>query len=312
MGMADRTPPTPDEYLSWRETFCNWQRWGEADELGTLNFVTDSVRVEAAHLVETGRIVGLARSVDTQPSAINPFPAHHMVACEGAGGLLDYVGMFIHGLATTHIDALCHIATSDGRVWNDHAMGAQGMPRDHSGTIDFWRNGISTRGVLYDIPRLRGTRYVEPGSPVMAWELLDAANNQRVTPQSGDAVVVRCGRGEYDNDHHEPTAGFGLPSGLHAGVLEFLHATEAALLLWDWIDAPADEQGLPALSTHGFPMHLHDIALPFMGLPLVDNAELEMLARVCEEHNRWTFQLTVAPLVISRGTGSPVNPIALF
>jgi hypothetical protein len=119
MGMADRTPPTPEEYQGWPEAFSNWGRWGDSDELGTLNLVTDTVRVAAAGLVRSGPAVSLARAVDTHPSPKNPFPAHHMVAAGGAGGLLDTVGMFIHGLATTHIEALAAVCVEHDR-WEFH------------------------------------------------------------------------------------------------------------------------------------------------------------------------------------------------
>jgi kynurenine formamidase len=312
--MRDRTPPTPEQYLQWAEQFSNWGRWGADDEMGTLNFVTDDVRRRAASLVQDGRCVGLGRPIDTRPSPSNPFPAHHFVAVEGSGGMLDYLGMFIHGFRQTHIDALCHLPTASGRFWNDHVAGPHGMPADHSGTIDYWRSGVTTRGVLYDIPRLRGAEYVEPGKPVMAWELLDAAAAQGVEPMSGDAVVIRCGRGRFEALHPHGMPGFGLPAGVHGGVAEFLHKHEAALVVWDWLDAPAADQGLPRIGAGGpdVQLHVHDIVLPYMGLPLVDNADLEGLSEYCSAAGRWTFQLIVAPLVIVRGTGSPVNPLALF
>ena len=175
MGLRERTIPSDEEYLSWRERFCNWGRWGADDENGTLNFVTDAVRISASGLVRAGRTVCLARPIDTFAGPANPYPAHHMVGCEGSGGMLDYIGMFIHGFTQTHIDALCHLRSHDNRYWNDKPVGALGMPAEHSGTVDFWNRGIVTRGVLYDIPRLRGTDYVEPGRPVMGWELYDAA-----------------------------------------------------------------------------------------------------------------------------------------
>jgi kynurenine formamidase len=312
LGLHDRTIPSDDEYLSWRTAFCNWGRWGRDDELGTLNFVTDDVRARAAALVRSGRTVSLARPIDTHPGPANPYPAHHFVACEGSGGMLDYVGMFIHGFTQTHIDSLCHLRTHDGRFWNDHPVGALGMPAEHSGTIDFWRDGIVTRGVLYDIPRLRGTDYVEPGHPVMGWDLLDAAAAQGVEPQPGDAVLIRSGHGRYFALHPDASPAFGSPSGVHATAVEFLHETEAALLCWDWQDAPTDQQGITNPLPIRVPMHVHHIVLPYMGMPIIDNADLEALADACAREGRWEFQFVCAPLVITRATGSPVNPLAIF
>jgi kynurenine formamidase len=312
MGLEDRRPPTADEYAAYRARFSNWGRWGDDDELGTLNLVTDDVRRAAAALVQTGRTVSLARPLDTHAGPANPFPAHHFVAVEGSGGMLDYVGCFVHGFTQTHIDALCHLSTLEGDVfYNGKPFGPGHMPRDHTGTVDFWRDGIVTRGVLYDIPRLRGTDYVAPGEPVHGWELADAAEAQGVEPRPGDAVLIRSGFGAY----HAATGtapGMGSAAGVHASCVEFLHATDAGLLGWDQQDAPIADQGIPNPVPIPIPLHVHHIVLPYLGMPIVDNCDLEDVARVCADLGRFEFQLVIAPLVITRGTGSPVNPIAVF
>ena len=312
MSLADRTGPTADEYAGWRKRFCNWGRWGADDELGTLNFVTAEVRAAAARLVESGVTVSMARPIDTFAGPANPYPAHHMIACEGSGGALDYVGLFIHGFTQTHIDSLCHLQTADGRFWNDKPVAKSMMPAEHSGTIDFWRDGIATRGVLYDIPRLRGTEYVQPGQPVMGWELVDAAAAEGVEPRAGDAVIIRSGRYRYDALHPDVRPSFGCPTGVHASAVEFLDETEASLLCWDWQDAPTDQQGIPNPATHPIPLHVHHMLIPYMGMPIIDNADLEDIAKACAAAGRWAFQFVCAPLVVPWGTGSPVNPLAVL
>jgi hypothetical protein len=88
--------------------------------------------------------------------------------------------------------------------------------------------------------------------------------------------------------------------------------TDAALLLWDWQAAPTEQQGLPNPVPIDHPLHVHNVALPYMGMPIVDNADLRPVARACADLGRCEFLLTVAPLVLEGATGSPVNPIALF
>jgi Putative cyclase len=313
MTLAQRTGPTAEEYAGWRERFCNWGRWGDDDELGTLNFITPELREAAARLVQSGRTVSLARPIDTFASPANPYPASHWIALEGSGGMADFVGLYIHGFTQTHIDSLCHLPTADGRYWNGKPIGSRGMPATHSGTIDFWRDGIVTRGVLYDIPRLRGTEYVQPGEPVMGWELTDAAAAERVEPQAGDAVIIRSGRYRYDALHPDQRPTFGCPTGVHASAVEFLYETNASLLCWDWQDAPTDQQGgVPNPAPYAIPLHVHHMVIPYMGMPIIDNADLEDIAKACAEAGRWAFQFVVAPLVVPWGTGSPVNPLGVL
>ena len=313
MALADRKPPTQAEYDAWRQKLSNWGRCGADDELGTVNFATPEVRRAAAGLVSTGRSVSLARPIDTHAGPRNPFPAHHFIPVPGSGGLVDYIGMFIHGFAHTHIDALSHIPTADGAsFYNGRPRCAETMlPAGPTSGVDFWRDGIATRGVLYDIPRLRGAPYVRPGQPVHAWDLEDAAARQGVVPRSGDAVIIRSGLDPY-LAAHPAGAGFASPAGVHASVLEFLWKHEASLLVWDMLEAPTADQGLANPIDIHTPVHVHCIAIPYMGLALLDNAQLEPLAAACAELGRWEFLLVVAPLVIPNGTGSPVNPIALL
>ena len=315
MGLADRKAPDAVEYAQYKERFCNWGRW-ENFQLGTLNLITNEARTRAAGLVRQGISVSLSRPIDTHPSPQNPFPAQHLRAVGDSGGIEDYLGLFIHGFAQTHIDALCHAGTPEGgQMWNGvrgdrFSKAAGGLGIEH------WRDGIVTRGVLYDVPRLRGTDFVAPGEPVHGWELADAAAAQNVVPRAGDAVIVRCGRDPLasslgttsGSDPH----GAGLPAGLHASCAEFLFESDAALLVWDLLDAPTPDQGIPNTLPIETPLHLHQLLIPYMGMPLLDNVDLERLARACGESACWEFLFVAAPLVIEAGTGSPLNPIAVL
>jgi kynurenine formamidase len=308
----DKRALTAEEYAAYRTRFCNWGRWGPDDELGTLNHITDEVRRTAAGLVRRGQAVSLARPLDTGKGAANPYPAHHFMAMPGSGGMLDYVGMFIHGLTITHIDALCHLPTVEGRLWQDRPMNDSRLPATHNGTIDFLNDGVVTRGVLYDVPRYRGTDFVAPGRPVQGWELEEIAAAEAITPRPGDAVIIRSGYEPYWRaQDHGP--GFEHVAGVHASCVEFLHQRDASLLVWDFQDAPTEDQGIPNPSPSSpIALHVHHIVLPYMGMPIVDNADLEALARTCAELGRWEFQLVVAPLNVPGATGSPVNPLAVF
>ena len=312
MGLAERTPPTAEEYAQYPQRFSNWGRWGTDDELGTLNHITPEVRRAAAACVVDGTAVGCGRPLNTVPGPANPYPVRHMVNTKTSGGMIDHLSLYIHGFTETHIDALCHLSTIEGDdTWNGKALDEYHMPAGHTGTVDFWSDGIVTRGVLYDVPRFRRADYVEPGRPVQGWELVDIAAAQGVEPQPGDAVLIRSGFSAYfAATGAQP--GFGSPAGVHASCVEFLHETQASMLVWDMQDAPDADQGLANPKPIPVPMHVHQMVLPYMGMPILDNADFEALAAACAAAGRWAVQFVVAPLVITGGTGSPVNPIAIL
>ncbi|MCH8814147.1 MAG: cyclase family protein [Chloroflexi bacterium] len=306
MSLADRTPPTVEEFRAYPERFSNWGRWGNDDQLGTLNHITDETRRAAAALVREGRSVSCSNPIATAAvlsAPRNQIPVEHRMNV-GDSAASDYIGISYHGHVNTHIDALCHQFTDDGRMYNGRPASDVTDEGAKSNSVDRWRNGIVTRGVLYDVARYRNVDHVSFEHPIHGWELQDVAEAQSVQPRAGDAVLVRAGADAFWAKNPDIDQPRNAP-GLHASVLEFLYDTEAALLSWDLMEAPG--QGHT-----GAELPIHRIAIPYMGLPLIDNANFEQLSATCAELNRWEFQLVIAPLVLIGGTGSPVNPIAIF
>lgn len=304
-----------DDYSSYVRRFSNWDRWGRDDQLGTLNFIDADVRRAAMSSVTTGTVVSLGRPVDTAPSDLNPYPAHHVASVGAARGTADYIGLFFHGFAQTHIDALSHIPTGNGQYFNGHAIGTRTpalvMPEGVALGVQSMRDGIVSRGVLYDIPRLRGVPCVEAGDPVRVSDLHAAARAQGIEPRTGDVVCIRSGRDEWLAGNGD-RGRWGIGAGVHASVCEFLYETNAAMLCWDMLEAPAVDQGVPNPMDVEVPVHVHCIAIPIMGLPLLDNADFRALSRACALRGRWDFLFMVSPLIIEGGTGSPVNPLAVL
>ena len=303
-------PPSEEEVRSYFESCKNWGRWGNDDNAGTINLITPQVRRDATALVQQGRAISLARPWNTQGGPGNWNPAQHFVRATGTGST-DYIGINYHGFATTHIDALCHIFWQ-GSGWNGNAPSDVTSLGAEFGSIDAWSMGILTRGVLIDVPRFRGVEFVAQGEPVRGWEVEAAAEQQGVEVRSGDAVVIYSGREKYYAVNPLPVlAGQRERPGLHPDVCPVLKKYDAALLVWDQHDAlPTgyemfDNPERPALP-------VHSIAIPQMGMPLLDNSLLQPLAEACAEENRYEFMLTVNPLHIQAATGSPVNPIAVF
>ncbi len=293
------------DVLAFHQSLSNWGRWGADDQLGTLNLVTPQVTGAAVATVRSGRSVSCARPLDTVAAADNPAPvAHHMTgtATEGMGA--DYFAISPHGFATSHIDALCHIF-HEGKLYNGYP--AESVTAHGATKLGIHRlsAGIVTRGVLLDIPALRGVAALEPGEPVFPEDLEAAEQRAGLCVRAGDALLVRTGRWQWRLEHG-PWDAASSAAGLDASCLPWLRARDVAALGSDGVS-----DVLPS-RVAGVGMPIHTVVIVAMGVHLLDNLDLDGLATACAGEARWEFLLTVAPLVLRRGTASPVNPIALF
>ena len=306
----ERRVPTTEEVDSYLADRRNWGRWGDDDEVGAVNLITPEKRVAAARLVRNGRSVSLSRNFPKTPGPGNMTPAQHWMRTLSFGrgsAAVDYYGIYYHGIVTTHVDALCHIWDGNG-MWNgrdpSREITFQGAK---FGGVEHWSDGITTRGVLLDIPKHRGQPYVTQDSPVHGWELEDVSRSQGVTLEAGDALVVYSGREAWQRAHPDTPLGdpygSGQAPGLHPSCLPFIRDHDVSVLVWDMADFVAQGYDI------GFSVHASIFSY---GVALLDNALLEPLAEACAEEGRYEFMLTFAPLKVEGGTGSPVNPIALF
>jgi kynurenine formamidase len=300
--MTTQQIPTKDEVLGYLRDRRNWGRWGADDQRGAINLITPEKRVRAAGLVKSGRSVSLSRDFPTVPHRGNPMPAQHFIRTYG-DAVVDYYGIVYHGYVTTHVDALCHVWDSDG-MWQGRDPKVEITTQGAMfGGIQHWRDGVTTRGVLLDVPKFRGEPSVTPDKPVHGWELEAIAKAQGVTIEPGDALCVYSGREAWQAANRD-WSGYAPPSpGLHASCLPFVRDHDVSVLCWDLMDAAPNEYGV-TWTMHG--------AIFSYGIALVDNALLEPLAKACAEEGRYEFMFTFAPLAVVGGTGSPINPIALL
>ena len=299
----------------FRELFARVSNWGafpEHPERGALNHLTPEKIVDAARLVRSGITVTLSLPLDTEARVDNPEPAdHHMTMLTdediGSGSVRfakDYVGVDYHNEGHSHIDAFSHVAYRgllyDGKP--EQSVTAQGAGY---GTIEVLRDGLVGRGVLLDVPRLRGIKWLEPGEEVSIEDLESAEHEQGVRVGPGDILLVRTGHGRRRAEL-PPWDTRIAKSGLHPTTATFLAERCVAALGSDGNSdaAPSTTEGV------GFPMHV--LALDAIGVHLLDYLQLEGVARQCEAERRWEFLFTAAPLRLARGTGSPLNPTAIF
>jgi len=298
-------PLTPAQLEALHETLSNWGRFGERDQLGTLNLVTHAKRTAAAALVRSGRSISCARPLPTESSIDNPHPvAHHMTGTHGEGYGGDYFALAPHGFATSHIDALCHIFHR-GKLYNGYPTESVTAHGALELGIHELRDGIVSRGVLLDIPRVRGVPYLEAGEPIFPRDLERAESEADLAVEAGDVLFVATGRWAL-REARGPWDARRKIAGLDASCLAWLHERGIAALGSDGVSdvVPSRIEG------HGLP--IHGVAIVAMGLHLLDNLDFTALAVACAEERRWEFLVAIAPLILDRGTASPVNPIAVL
>jgi kynurenine formamidase len=283
----------------------NWGRWGESDERGTLNLITDEVRALAVTEARTGRTVSISRPMPTSPIIAGPtaplgadsIGVMQASLFTGASplGTAELVIMLTHSPEVTHFDSLVHQIV-DGKVYPgiafEEAGGAAGYR--HGSTAVFGQ-GVVTRGVLVD---LAADGPLPEGHGVTGAELDEACARAGVEMRGGDALVLRGGW-DYaaSRDRRIP--------GLTLDAVAWMHRHDVAVYAGDIGDArpPVDPR---------VPGPLHRVALARLGMPLIDVADPTELAAACAEEGRATFLFVAAPPRLGAASGVPVNPIAIF
>lgn len=283
----------------------NWGRWGDADQLGTVNLITAQARARGVAQARTGSAVSLARKTPAAPLMGGPAAAlradttavQTIMSFTGSppAAMAELMLVTTHHPEVTHLDALSHMVL-DGQVYpgiaQPESSGPQGVTH---GAADVFADGIVTRGVLLD---LAPDGRLPDGHGVTAGDLETAAARNDVDVQPGDALVVRAGWDRV-SDH-----GRAVP-GMTAGAVRWMHDRGISVYAGDIGDAS------PPLKDD-FPGALHRLGLGRLGLLLIDGARAEELAEVCREQGRHTFLFVAAVPRILGTTGLPVNPLAIF
>jgi kynurenine formamidase len=311
MASAPSALMSRDEFDDLFAKLRSWETWGSDDAKGALNYLTPERLRAAAGLVVSGRTVGLGHGLETDQGPDNPDPVEHrMTALPTAGQeattsfACDWFAVACHGDAHSHIDALCHVAYR-GVLYNGVPAGevtSTGAPR--LGAESF-KDGIAGRGVLLDIPAVRRVTWLEPGDAVSVSDLEAAQDAQGVRVGPGDILLCRIGHharrralGAWDAANHK--------TGLDPRAMTWVRDRNVAAMGSD-----GDSDTVPSLVDDvSYPVHV--LAMCAMGVVLMDCLDLDGLARACAQEDRWEFLLTIAPLVLRHGTGTPVNPIAIF
>jgi kynurenine formamidase len=318
---------TKTDIERWMKELSNWGRWGKEDQAGTINLIGPAKRKQAAGLVKEGLSVSMSLDADlpnappistgeTSRLGTGPVPAatppprrytwEHVMRNNGAGRqegyVVDSITVSFHGNSTTHLDTLSHY------IWNGFIY--NGFP---GSSVTSWgatkndvmpyKDGIFTRGVLVDMPVLKGVPYLGDDEAIYPEDLEAWEKKARLRIESGDAVFVRTGR--WRRVSEKGPLNQRVP-GLYASCAKWLKERDIALLGSDAV------QDVSPSRVDGVNQPVHQLFLVAVGTPLFDNCDLEAISQVANRFRRWTFLFTVASLRVPGATGSPANPIATF
>jgi kynurenine formamidase len=298
---------TPEQFEAWLAQISNWGRWGKDDELGTLNLITPEKRKAAAGLVRDGVSVSMALDLNKTQDELNANPFEHVLSVgtfsghEVAG---DRYAVEYHGFAHSHMDGLPHFA-NHGKMYNGVSVDVLKESGAEKLGIENAFAGVFTRGVLVDIAWLKGRDYLEPGTVITIDDLEAWEAKTGVRVQSGDVLLVRTGRWERVRQKGQWNFLEGA-AGMHASVATWLKARDVAVIGCDGVS-----DVMPS-GVEGKANPLHELVLVGLGMPILDNLDLDAVAREAKSRGRWEFLFVGAPLRVPGGTGSPLNPLAIF
>jgi hypothetical protein len=309
---------TIEKLKVWEKELSNWGRWGKDDQRGMLNLITPAKTKSALALVKEGKTVTLQiNPIKKQGSDTGSFGenVHRMWRLDpvtgNAQGAIDIIQLSIHDGLNSHMDALCHYQGPIGRKPGEPAVSYNGFPFTltaigcRESAADRMGPGYLTRGILVDMPLLKGVKWLEPSTPIYVEDLEAWERFAGVKIGAGDALIIRGGRwAKREAEGPWPYGQAG--AGLHASVLPWLKAREISLLASDAVNdvQPSGVQGI------GRP--IHQLTQVNIGLPIVDNAYTEDAAREAARLKRWEFLFTLHIFQIQGGTASPFNALATF
>ncbi len=292
----------------------NWGRWGDDDERGALNLITPDAVLRAAQVVKTGKVYNLGLPVARHGTPVFPYrgaPQRLTLTSQtdaemnaqygaqpGVGANEDVLVIAAHN--GTHVDALCHVYANEQFYNGKSAHGFtshNGAP--HCGIEK--TGGFAGRAVLLDIAGRKGVDWLEPGYNITADDLEEARAAAGVEIGSGDIVLVRTGWldlfADVTSRLEEPPF---MQPGLGSSTVDYLASRDVAVV-------GCDNAAVEVIPFDGEFLSLHIELLVKRGLTLLEHLVLTPLATdgVTE------CLLTVAPLLVTGGTGSPINPIAI-
>jgi len=327
-----------DDWRDMAEQVRNWGRWGENDELGTLNYITSERVAAAAQAVQRGIRIPLTIPLSAYgPQSGNGYRRNpiHLMALDGGdieinntvrnwkgGGVQeegvislwdngpmrwndDYIMMALQ--AGTQWDGLAHVYY-DGQLYNGYpasSVTSAGAAKDGIDVIAS-AGGIVGRGVLLDVARHLGVHRLEAGYVITSALLDDVVAAQDVELGEGDILLLRTGWWTRFLEQPEGEAWMFESPGVSWKVAGWLHEKRIAAIAADNV---AVEVMTPEVENHFLLFHM--LTIRDMGMSLGEIWDLEALGEDCAREGTYDFLLAAPPLMVPGAVGSPITPIAI-
>jgi len=325
-------PSIPTSFASLVDRVSNWGRWGEDDQIGTLNLIDAAARrrgaaavrdgaafplglpLSQAEGIQLGFIAGRVNPSLTMICVNNPLSAEPGWIASSE----DVVSLATQ--CATHWDSLAHVSYGSGpgglRLYNGYP--ASSVTEAGASLLGIQQvRTLTTRGLLLDVARAKGVELLGPGEPVTPDDLDAACALGRITVEPGDVVLVRTGQAAHLALPGRPGIGGEAPvrdlvaytwpsPGLTLATTEWFRARDVAAVATDTMVLevyPCEDERLY------LPVHL--VHLVEMGMTQGQNWFLDELADACAHDGRYEFLLDATPLPFTGALGSPVNPVAL-
>lgn len=309
-----------DDVKALADKYKNWGRWGDDDQLGTLNYITPQKIVDASGLVKQGKVLSLAIPFDDNGPQTGSFgrfnPIHFMLQDGGdvSIGAQDHLpniqytddAVTMPLQCATQWDALAHILYR-GKMYNGyeaHHVNSTGAKKNG---MENAKDKVVSRGVLLDIPRYKGKQWLEPGEAVYPEDLDGAAAMGKVSVGTGDIVLVRTGQiGQVRADGSWGEYSGGSAPGLGVDCAQWICEHEVAGYATDTWGTEVIPNETPDIF-----QPLHMILIVHAGVLVGEIFDLEGLAEDCANDGVYEFLFVAPPLPITGAVGSPINPQAI-
>jgi kynurenine formamidase len=300
----------------------NWGKWGKNDELGVLNYITPKDIADAAKLIKRGKVFRLGLELDENGPQRGLFggrwnPMHQMLATgtDAVQGIQEsLVGMRyaddainLPTQAASQWDALAHVFAGD-KMWNGYDATLVDTRGAHKNGIEKFADKMVGRGVLLDVARYKGKKRLADGYGITNRDLDATAKKQGVEIKRGDFVIINTGQMADCLDKGDwGSYGGGDAPGLAFETVDWIYEKQIAGIC-------SDTWGIevrPNATVDGTNQPWHWVTIPYIGIVHGEIWYLRELVADCAKDGIYEFFLCAPPLVISRGTGSPINPQAI-